>query len=246
MDPVDPRFLADPSSSRERMEQMQREIGREAIFEDRFDFKPKEIEDRIVLGVDQAFLDDKAVSAAVAIKNGEVIEKAHGVSDLKIPYIPGLLAFREAPSIVKSLEKLSIEPDLAFFDGSGRIHFRQAGIATHMGLLFDIPSIGIAKNLLCGRKAEETEGLAQDEKIAIFADNSVNAPEGTLIGYAFQSRQYENSSNYINPLYISSGHRVSAETAVDLTEKFCKSYKMPEPVLLADNYADEAKLNYSE
>lgn len=249
------RFLADPSLSREEMEKIQREIGEEAIFEDYFDFSMTG-KGLTVMGVDQAFLEENmkngsssgaenprfstAVSGAVVIEEGEVVEKEYGVSDIEMPYIPGLLAFREAPSIVEALAKIESKPDIVFFDGSGRIHFRQAGIATHMGLLFDVPSIGIAKNLLCGRTAEPVDSLQEGEKVPVFADSSVEVEDDTLIGYAYQSRQYPDSTK-INPLYISSGHRVSADTAVGTVEKHCSGYKLPEPTRLADKYVGEIK-----
>lgn len=240
MKPEKQEFLPRSRLNREEMEEMQTQIGMKAVFEDHIGFDPDRIEAKTVVGVDQAFLENKAVSAAVAIKNGKVIEKVHGVSSLQMPYIPGLLAFREAPSIIKALGKLSVEPDLLFFDGSGRIHFRQAGIAAHMGLLFDIPSIGVAKNLLCGTTSNQIEALHEGEKIPVYADSSINTEEGTLIGYAYQSKQYPNSKR-INPLYISPGHKVSTDTSVNLTEKFCKGYKLPEPTKLADKYADDVK-----
>ncbi|MFB6291791.1 MAG: endonuclease V [Candidatus Nanohaloarchaea archaeon] len=232
-----PEFLADPSLSRDEMEEMQRRIAGEAVFEDEYGFDPG-LEDVKVAGVDQAFLDERAVSAAVVMENGEVVERVHGVEELELPYIPGLLAFRETPSIVAALEKLETEPDLLFLDGSGRIHFRQAGIATHVGVLFDVPAVGIAKNLLCGEPVEDTDNLEEGDRVEVVADNSVDTEPGTLIGYAFQSRQ---NAQGINPLYISSGHRINASTAVDFVERTCDGYKLPEPTRRADSYVDQVK-----
>ncbi len=232
-------FLPGKASNREEMEELQREIGEEATFEDDFDFSISG-QGLTVMGVDQAFLEDKAVSGAVIMEEREVVEKKYGASEIEMPYIPGLLAFREAPSIIEALDKVESEPDLVFFDGSGRIHFRQAGIATHMGLLFDIPSVGVAKNLLCGRTAEPVDELRKGEKVSVFADDSVEVENGRLIGYAYQSRQYPNSTK-VNPLYVSPGHRVSAETAMEQVKRQCSGYKLPEPVRLADKYVGEVK-----
>lgn len=198
----------------------------------------------IVVGVDQAFLEEHAVSALVAIQDGDVIERAHAVTDLEIPYIPGLLSFREGTSILAAFRELSVEPDLAVFDGSGRIHFRQAGIATHVGVVLDVPSIGVAKSLLCGTPDESTDGRPEGWSTPIRADNRVEAPEGTVIGHAYQSRQWERTQS-INPLYISPGHRVSAETTVELVGALCAGYKLPEPTRLADGDADELKAQYA-
>ncbi|QZY00567.1 endonuclease V [Halobaculum rubrum] len=194
----------------------------------------------LVAGVDQAFLDDRAVSAVVVSRGGEVVERTYAVTDLSIPYVPGLLAFREGGPIVDALATLESNPDLYVLDGSGRIHFRQAGIATHIGVLFDAPAVGVAKSLLCGRPEAGVDGRPAGWRAPILADERVDAPPDTTIGYAYQSRQYD-SSPEINPLYVSPGHRVSAETAVDLVAALCDGYKLPEPTRLADAYADEAK-----
>lgn len=197
----------------------------------------------VVVGVDQAFLDERAISALVAIRDGEVVERTHAVSPLSIPYIPGLLSFREGGPILDAFETLSVDPDLAVFDGSGRIHFRQAGIATHMGVVLGLPSVGVAKSLLCGTPEEDPDGRPEGWRTPVVADGRVEAPAGTVLGYAYQSRQYANSRS-INPLYVSSGHRVAAETSVELVAALCGGYKLPEPTRLADTYADELKREY--
>lgn len=197
----------------------------------------------IVVGVDQSFLDDRAISAIVAIQDGTVIERVHAVSPLSIPYIPGLLSFREGGPILDAFEALSVEPDLAVFDGSGRIHYREAGIATHIGVVFDLPSIGVAKRLLCGTPEAETDGRPAGWRTPIRADARVEAPSDTIIGYAYQSRQWANSRS-INPLYVSPGHRLNAETAVELVAALCTEYKLPEPTRLADAYANTLKTTY--
>ncbi|WP_115862431.1 endonuclease V [Halorussus litoreus] len=199
----------------------------------------------LVAGVDQAFSGDgeRAISAIVVTRGGKVVERAYAVESADIPYIPGLLSFREGNAILSAFAELSVEPDLAVLDGSGRIHFRQAGIATHVGVTLDIPAIGVAKNLLCGRPREALDGhLPRGARVAIEADDSVTAPPGTVIGYAYQSRQYDDpETRHVNPLYVSPGHRVSAETTTDLVEQLCAGYKLPEPTRLADSYADEVK-----
>ncbi|RKD95198.1 endonuclease V [Halopiger aswanensis] len=208
---------------------------------------PTDAEPPVVVGVDQSFLtnddgdQDRALSAVVATRGGEVIERAYAVTDLEIPYIPGLLSFREGKPILAALEGLSVDPDLLLFDGSGRIHFRQAGIATHMGVVLDAPSIGVAKSLLCGTPTEEADNLPEGTRVPIESNSRVDAPDGTLLGYAVQTRQYDSPNRYINPLYVSPGHRVGPETAADIVLECATSYKLPEPVRLADNYAGEAK-----
>ncbi|WP_178916328.1 endonuclease V [Natronomonas gomsonensis] len=243
MNVVEERFLPDPSLSREAMEALQRDIAEAAVFEDDIDFDPEDIAsgEALVAGVDQAFLDDRAVSAVVVLRGDEVVERASAVTPLSIPYIPGLLAFREGDPIVAALETLDCDPDLLVFDGSGRIHFREAGIATHVGVLFDTPAVGVAKNLLCGEPRQSVDSLLEGARVAIEADDSMpDTPAGETVGYAYQSRQYPGSTN-INPLYVSSGHRLSAKTAVDCVAACGGAYKLPEPTRLADAYADELK-----
>ena len=200
----------------------------------------------VVVGVDQAFLTpdegpERAVSAAVAFRAGDVIEYASAVTPLSIPYVPGLLAFREGGPIRAALAALDAEPDLLVCDGSGRIHFREAGVATHIGVLVDAPSVGVAKRLLCGEPDESTDERPAGWRTPIRADERVTTAEpGTVIGHALQSRQYPNSRR-VNPLYVSPGHRVSTGTATDLVEALCAGYKLPEPTRLADAYADAVK-----
>ncbi|QWC19694.1 endonuclease V [Halorubrum sp. 2020YC2] len=201
-----------------------------------------------VVGVDQAFLTDRddgrpdaAVSAAVALRGGTVIEYASATTPLSIPYIPGLLAFREGEPILAALDALDADPDLLICDGSGRIHYREAGLATHVGVLRDTPSVGVAKSLLCGEPDESTAERPAGWRTPVRADDAVTTAEpGTVIGHAFQSRQYPNSKR-VNPLYVSPGHRAGAETAVDLVEALCAGYKLPEPTRLADAYAERVK-----
>ena len=249
------------------MESLQREIADSAVFDDEIDFDPTAVQSPadssqqqltapagdtdgdesaasdapLVAGVDQAFLDDRAISAVVVLQAGEVVERTHAVTDLSIPYIPGLLAFREGGPIAAALATLDCEPDLLCFDGSGRIHYRQAGLATHLGVVFETPSVGIAKNLLCGTPRESVDGRPTGWRTPIEADDAVGCADGTVIGYAYQSRQHESSTQHINPLYISPGHRVAADTAVELVAALCDGYKLPEPTRLADGYADELK-----
>lgn len=246
-----PDLAPDPDSSRQEMKSQQREIAAAATFTDDLEFDSAAITDGplsvigeelpLVAGVDQAFLADRAISAVVVSRGGKVVERAYAVTDLSIPYVPGLLAFREGGPILDAFERLSVDPDLVLFDGSGRIHFREAGIATHMGVVLDLPSIGVAKNLLCGTPTESVEGLPEGERVPIEADDSVTASDGTVIGYALQTRQYDSSNRHINPLYVSPGHRVSNDTVTDLVTALTEGYKLPEPTRRADAYAEEAK-----
>ncbi|MFB6119865.1 MAG: endonuclease V [Halobacteriaceae archaeon] len=262
MDLERPAFAPDPSLSDAEMKALQRDIARSAAFTDHLSFAPDDVtlaetlaldaaqsgfgDGPVVAGVDQAFLPDEevAVSAVVAIRDGRVVERAVGRAPLEIPYIPGLLAFREAGAIFDGVRALDVDPDLLVLDGSGRIHYRQAGIATHVGVAFDCPAVGVAKNLLCGEpRASLSEPLPEGARVPIEADDEVEAVstagEWPVVGHAYQSRQYDDpTSRHVNPLYVSPGHRVSAATTVELVGALAAGYKLPEPTRLADAHAD--------
>jgi deoxyribonuclease V len=242
------RFRPDPDLSREEMAALQREIAREARFRDDLPFDPGRIgepDGPLVAGVDQAFLDDRAISAVVVLRGGTVVERADAVSPLSIPYVPGLLAFREGGPILDALDALEVDPDLYLFDGSGRIHFREAGLATHVGVLLDSPAVGVAKSLLCGTPRESVESLPAGARVPIEADDRMEGtPAGTVVGYAYQSRQFD--SGRVNPLYVSPGHRIGAATAVDCVAACGGDYKLPEPTRLADAHADVLRVEYAD
>ena len=267
MEPVRPEFVPDASLSRAEMEALQRDIAEAAVFADDLAFDPatarvdRESDQQslaagatdvpadgpVVVGVDQAFLDDdRVVSALVALQDGEVLERVHAVAPADIPYIPGLLSFREGGAILAGFRELSVDPDLAVLDGSGRIHYREAGLATHVGVTLGVPTLGVAKSLLCGQPVAETDGLAAGERVAVEADEEVSAPTGTTVGHAVQTRQYDSPNRHINPVIVSPGHRVSAETAADVALACAAGYKLPEPTRLADAYAEEAKALVTE
>jgi deoxyribonuclease V len=241
------RFIPDPSMDRAEMEALQNDIADVAVFEDTIDFDPTAItvdlptaDTPLVAGVDQAFLDEQVVSAIVVTRGSGVVERTYALTPMEFPYIPGLLSFREGGPILDAFETLDSEPDVVVFDGSGRIHFRQAGLATHIGVTLDLPAIGVAKNLLCGQPIEPTDTLDAGERVEILADGDVDIADGTVIGHALQTRQFPNSHR-INPVYVSPGHCVSTETATDIIDRCRGEYKLPEPTRLGDAYADEVK-----
>lgn len=247
MSQIRERFRPDPSMNQTQMEAIQHDIAREAVFEDTIEFDPATItvesptpETPVVAGVDQAFLDDRIVSAIVLTRGNEVVARTHTTTPIEFPYVPGLLSFREGGSILAAFETLDTEPDVVVFDGSGRIHFREAGLAVHIGVALDLPAIGVAKTLLCGQPASPTETLAAGERVEIVADEGMSAPDGTTVGHALQTRQYPNSHR-INPVYVSPGHRLSAATATAIIDRCRGEYKLPEPTRLADAAAEDAK-----
>ncbi|MFO1519721.1 MAG: deoxyribonuclease V [bacterium] len=145
---------------------------------------------------------------------------------LPFPYIPGLLSFREGPVLQKAFVKLKSLPDLIVFDGQGIAHPRRLGIASHMGLLLDRPSIGCGKSLLCGKYGElkfergSTADLVHD---------------GEKVGVALRTR------DGVNPVFVSLGHRISLETSVEIILQCHSGYRIPLPTREADRFVAEVK-----
>lgn len=142
------------------------------------------------------------------------------------PYIPGLLSFREVPAILEALSQLQTEPDLILCDGQGIAHPRRLGIASHLGLLIDRPTIGVAKSRLVGTHTD----VPNDKGLWV---PLVDGHE--RIGAVLRSR------SGTKPLYISAGHRISLETAIDYVLRCTPKYRLPETTRYADRLASSGK-----
>jgi len=144
------------------------------------------------------------------------------------PYIPGLLSFREIPVLLTALAKLKQMPDVLYCDGQGYAHPRRFGIASHLGVLLDRPTIGCAKNLLVGMPAPLGEKAGSR---AALVDEKAR---GERIGTVLRTRE-------VRPNYVSHGHRVSLESALRFTLQVCDGYRIPRPARDADHLASETK-----
>ena len=177
-------------------------------------------------GFDVGFEDEGATTraAAVLLDAGTLQPVAMEVVRLptSMPYVPGLLSFRELPALVAALECLPYVPDLAFVDGQGIAHPRRLGITAHFGVVTGLPTIGVAKNVLCGR--HETPGALAGERTPLIH-------RGDHIGWALRSKPR------CNPLIVSPGHRVSMQGALDWVLRTLRGYRLPEPTRLADRLA---------
>jgi deoxyribonuclease V len=185
---------------------------------------------RTVAGVDISTKGGRA-HAAIAVLNFpelQPLEAAEADLPLTFPYVPGLLAFREGPAILAALAGLQAEPDLFLFDGHGLAHPRRMGIASHMGLILDRPSIGCAKSLLCGQN--EPAG-------AQVGDHSEIRDHGEVIGAAVRTREG------VQPVYISIGHRIDLQTAISYALRCCQGYRLPEPARWAHRVAGGERLS---
>ncbi|BAU06307.1 endonuclease V [Fischerella thermalis CCMEE 5330] len=181
-----------------------------------------------VAGVDMGFEADGTISrAAVAVLSFpelELQETSLARRPTSFPYIPGFLSFREIPAVLDALEKIKITPDLILCDGQGIAHPRRFGIACHLGIIVDIPTIGVAKSLLVGKHQElpDTRGSWQPL-----------THKGQIVGAVLRTRVG------VKPLYVSSGHRISLPTAIDYVLRCTPKYRLPETTRIADKLASD-------
>lgn len=179
-----------------------------------------------VAGVDVGFEDEgKTTRAAIAVLSFpqlQLLERAIARRPTEFPYIPGLLSFREVPAVLDALENLQQLPDLLLCDGQGIAHPRRLGIACHLGLLTDLPSLGVGKSRLVGSHAEVPN--VRGEWVPL-------RDRGETIGAVLRTRVNT------HPLYISPGHRISLETAIATVMQCTPKYRLPETTRWAHKLA---------
>ncbi|MDH6100518.1 deoxyribonuclease V [Anabaenopsis sp. FSS-46] len=181
---------------------------------------------KYVAGVDMGFECNGNISrAAVAVLSFpdlQVVETALAQRPTSFPYIPGFLSFREIPAILDAIEKIQITPDIILCDGQGIAHPRRFGIACHLGVILDIPTIGVAKSLLIGKhdQLSDTKGSWQPL-----------IHKGETIGAVLRTRQG------VKPVYVSIGHQVSLTTAIEYVLSCTPKYRLPETTRMADKFA---------
>ena len=170
-----------------------------------------------VAGLDAGLAADKThMRGAIALLDFPALglrEQALALRAATFPYIPGLLSFREVPVLLDALEKLSIVPDLLVCDGQGLAHPRRFGIACHLGVLTGLPAIGVAKSLLVGHY-ENLPDVRGAWRPLVHQDD--------VVGAALRTRRG------VSPVYVSIGHRVCLETAIDYVMRCCTKYRLPE------------------
>lgn len=178
----------------------------------------------MVAGVDVGLRDD-VVQAAVVILNFpdlDIVEKVMANRKVEFSYISGLLSFREGPVILDALEKLATKPDLIIFDGHGVAHPRRLGIASHIGLLADLPAIGCAKSRLCGH--HEEPDFSRGNHVPL-------VDQGETIGAVVRTR------SRVKPMYVSVGHRIDLKTSIKYVLDCCRGYRLPETTRQAHRLA---------
>ncbi|GKX64673.1 deoxyribonuclease V [Pragia fontium] len=174
------------------------------------------------VGFEQGGTITRAAIAILRYPSLELVEYQVARIPTSIPYIPGLLSFRECPALVAAWQQLVIKPQLVFVDGQGIAHPRRLGVASHFGLLVDVPTIGVAKSRLCGQfqaLGDEVGDLAR------------------LIDKEEQIGWVWNSKIRCKPLFISVGHKISQETALNWVKRCMRGYRLPEPTRWADAIA---------
>lgn len=198
-----------------KLEKEQLKLAKKVVLKDSFD------EINLVAGNDQAYSQQDVVSAIVVCdyKTMEIKEKVFAVAKAKVPFFSGFLAYREGPAISEAYVKLDTKPDVMMFDGNGILHPRRFGLASHMGVLLDVPSIGIAKQLLIGE--------VKDKRV--YVDKELRAE-------TVATREHS------RPIYVSPGHKISLKTSVEVVKNCLRPpHKLPEPLHLAHRYANEIR-----
>jgi len=196
---------------------------------DRVRVEPLGCQPAVVAGVDVSVKGGVAKAAVVLLSYPDLVpfQAATATLPVSFPYVPGLLAFREGPVVFAALERLTSEPDVLMFDAQGLAHPRRMGLATHLGILLDMPAVGCAKSRLCGREVVPGEEKGSWTPLE---------DRGEVIGAVVRTR------SRVRPVYVSVGHRVDLETAVFLVLSCATKYRLPEPTRWAHRVAGGAVL----
>ena len=202
----------------------QLKLASSVIRDDRFISDPPDLIGGADVGFEQGGEVTRAAMVLLKYPTLELVEYQVARIATTMPYIPGFLSFRETPALMAAWQQLSHKPDLLFVDGHGISHPRRLGVASHFGLLVDVPTIGVAKKRLCGKyelPSSEVGALAplmdKDEQLA----------------WVWRSKAR------CNPLFISTGHRVSLQSALGWVQRCTQGYRLPEPTRWADAVASE-------
>jgi deoxyribonuclease V len=222
---------------------------------------------RTVAGIDCAFSKDgKNILAVVVVlkfDGFEVVETVSAQREVTFPYIPGLLSFREAPVCIAAVEKLKTHPDVFIIDGQGIAHPRRLGLAAHLGLFFDKPTIGCAKSRLIGEFQEPSlqkgaytllthtktaKQNAQHDPVAASPTGGMGLSQNAIRNTPAPRGQYETigavlrTRTNVKPVFVSVGHKCLLEDAIEITFRCATKYRLPEPTRLAHQLVGKLKL----
>jgi deoxyribonuclease V len=184
---------------------------------------------RYVGGVDVSVKENESQAAVVVLSYPElqVVETVLARQPTPFPYIPGLLSFREGPALVEAFEKLQTVPDVFVFDGMGRAHPRRMGIAAHMGLWLQKPTIGCGKTHLTGKYTEPETPKGSYSNLT---------DRGEVIGVVLRTR------DNVKPVYISPGHLIDLPSSIEIIMACTSKYRLPDPIRAAHNAAGKFEL----
>lgn len=204
------------------LREQQRALASSVIREDRLSEDPPRLIGGADVGFEQGGEITRAAIVLLSYPGLELVEYQIARIPTTMPYIPGFLSFREYPALLAAWEQLSRKPDLLFVDGHGISHPRRLGVASHFGLLVDVPTIGVAKKRLCG-KFEPLS--AEPGALAPLMDKQEQ------LGWVWRSKAR------CNPLFIATGHRISQDSALAWVQRCTQGYRLPEPTRWADAVA---------
>jgi deoxyribonuclease V len=203
---------------------LQKELAQRVILEDHVG------DVHYVAGVDMAINENNNMARAAVVLLSypelEMVERHIYEEPIRMPYVPGLLSFREAPSVLGALDQLRQKPDLVMTDGQGIAHPRRLGIAAHLGLWINIPTIGCAKSILSGRYNKEELGEEAGSWVPLIDKQDT-------IGAVVRTR------TRVNPMFISPGHLISVETSIRYVLACSGGYRLPEPTRQADKLSKD-------
>jgi deoxyribonuclease V len=181
-----------------------------------------------IAGVDAAFPENNVLAVACLYRYPELslVEETIAVTEVSFPYVPGFLSFREGPAIIAAIEKLTVKPDLILVDGQGIAHPKGLGIASHIGVLVDIPTIGCAKSRLVGEYKEP--GFRK----GAWSPLQYN---GKVVGAVLRTR------DHVRPLFVSPGHRTDLKASIEIVLGCTGNYRIAEPLRRADFLSKKIK-----
>jgi len=182
----------------------------------------------LIAGVDAAFSEDKVIGVICLYTYPELtlIEEAFAVKKISFPYVPGFLSFREGPAIVEALNGLELKPDVILFDGQGIAHPKGLGLASHIGVLLDVPTIGCAKSRLVGEYKEP--GLKKGAWSPL-------KYHGKVVGSVLRTR------DHVRPVFVSPGHRIDLRSSLEIVLGCTRKFRIPEPLRRADSLSKKIK-----
>jgi deoxyribonuclease V len=216
-------MLNDPTTSREAVAWQEARRGQVRL-------EPLSRTPALVGGADAAYdRADRRVYGALAVftyPDLTLVEEAAGEGPCPFPYIPGLLSFREAPIILEIFTRLTRRPDVLLVDGQGIAHPRGLGLATHLGLLLDVPTIGVAKSRLVGEGEEPGRRAGAATPLCW---------QGQMVGWMLRTHTGR------KPLYVSPGHRVSLADCPEIVLGCVRGYRIPEPLRRADRFSRQRR-----